>query len=169
MLVLVIYLIRSLGGSAVRGARMIVVVGLSHRTAPVDVRESSPPGADALPAVLARLAARSELAEVIFLSTCNRVEVFALAPPAAGDEGIEAALRAIREELARHGGARSGDDLAPYLYDKRGDEAVRARVPRRGEPRLDGARRAADPRAGQGGVRRRRRPRARSRARSAAA
>jgi glutamyl-tRNA reductase len=103
---------------------MIVVVGLSHRTAPVDVREKLAAGADALPAVLARLAARNELAEVLFLSTCNRVEVFALTPPASGEEGIEAGLRAIREELARHGGARSGDDLASYLYDKRGDEAV---------------------------------------------
>jgi glutamyl-tRNA reductase len=103
---------------------MIVVVGLSHRTAPVDVRERLAAGADALPAVLARLAARTELAEVLFLSTCNRVEVFALAPSSAGEEGVDAALRAIREELARHGGVRSGDDLARYLYDKRGEEAV---------------------------------------------
>ncbi len=103
---------------------MIVVVGLSHRTAPVDVREKLAAGADALPAVLARLAARPELAEVLFLSTCNRVEVFALAPPSAGEEGIEAALRSIREELARHGGARSGDELAQYLYEKRGEAAV---------------------------------------------
>src|SRR5271157_5090051 len=103
---------------------MIVVVGLSYRTAPVAVRERLAAGADALPAVLARLAARPELAEVLFLSTCNRVEVFALAPPSSGEEGIDAALRAIREELALHGGARSGDDLASYLYDKRGDEAV---------------------------------------------
>jgi glutamyl-tRNA reductase len=103
---------------------MIVVVGLSHRTAPVDVREKLAAGADALPEVLARLAARPELAEVLFLSTCNRVEVFALSPPSSGDDGVDAALRAIREELARHGGARSGDDLASYLYDKRGDDAV---------------------------------------------
>lgn len=103
---------------------MIVVVGLSHRTAPVEVRERLAAGADALPAVLARLAARSELAEVMFLSTCNRVEVFAFARAAGGDNGIGHALRAIREELAMHGRAGTGDDLAQYLYDKRGDEAV---------------------------------------------
>jgi glutamyl-tRNA reductase len=101
---------------------MIFVVGLSHRTAPVDVREKLVAEADALPAVLARLAARPELAEVMFLSTCNRVEVIALA---LGTQGVDAGLRAVREELARHGGARSGDDLAPYLYEKRGDDAVR--------------------------------------------
>ena len=103
---------------------MIVVVGLSHRTAPVEVRERLAAGADALPAVLARLAARSELAEVMFLSTCNRVEVFALARAAGPEDGVAAALRAIREELAQQGGAGTGDDLAEYLYDKRGDEAV---------------------------------------------
>ncbi len=103
---------------------MIVVVGVSPRTAPVEVRERLAAGADALPVVLARLAARSELAEVMFLSTCNRVEVFALARGVASEAAVEAALRAIREELAQHGRAGTGDDLAEYLYDKRGDEAV---------------------------------------------
>lgn len=99
---------------------MILVVGLSHRTAPVDVRERLTAGADALPVVLARLAARSELEEVLFLSTCNRVEVMAVA--ARGR--VEPALRAIHEELARHGGVAHEGELAPYLYDRRGDEAV---------------------------------------------
>ncbi len=101
---------------------MIVVVGLSHRTAPVEVRERLVAGADALPAVLARLAGREELAEVMFLSTCNRVEVVALVH---GEGGLDRGIAAIREELARHGGAASGEQLAPYLYEKRGDEAVR--------------------------------------------
>jgi glutamyl-tRNA reductase len=99
---------------------VILVVGLSHKTAPVEVRERLSAGADALPVVLSRLAARSELQEVMFLSTCNRVEVVALAK----DQGVDAALRAIREELAQHGGLSQDTELAPYLYDKRGDEAV---------------------------------------------
>jgi glutamyl-tRNA reductase len=99
---------------------MIVVVGLSHRTAPVEVRERLSAGADALPVVLSRLAARAELDEVMFLSTCNRVEVVALVR----DAGVKAGLDAIREELARHGGVAEDAELAPYLYDKRGDEAV---------------------------------------------
>jgi glutamyl-tRNA reductase len=99
---------------------MILVVGLSHRTAPVDVRERLSAGADVLPAVVARLSARDELDEVLFLSTCNRVEVVALAR----DDRVDSAMRAIREELARHGGATSEADLAAYLYEKRGDEAV---------------------------------------------
>ncbi len=100
---------------------MILAVGLSHRTAPVEVRERLATGADALATVLARLSARSELSEVMFVSTCNRVEVIALAP----DDHVEGALRAIREELARHGGLAYDAELAAYLYDIRGDEAVR--------------------------------------------
>ncbi|MDP9002579.1 MAG: glutamyl-tRNA reductase [Myxococcota bacterium] len=115
---------------------MIVVVGLSHRTAPVEVRERLAAGADTIAGnasspdpsgrdrnvtVLARLAARSELAEVMFVSTCNRVEVVARCD----DDGVDAAFRAIREELARHGGLAHDAELAPYLYDSRGDEAVR--------------------------------------------
>jgi glutamyl-tRNA reductase len=99
---------------------MILVVGLSHRTAPVEVRERLSAGADALPVVLSRLAARPELEEVMFLSTCNRVEVMALVR----DDAVPAGLDAIREELARHGGLAEDAELAPYLYDKRGDEAV---------------------------------------------
>ena len=56
---------------------MIRVVGLSHKTAPVHVREKFAAGADILPEVLARLSAKGELPETVFLSTCNRVEVFA--------------------------------------------------------------------------------------------
>ena len=99
---------------------MIVVVGLSHRSAPVEVRERLSAGAEALPMVLSRLAARPELEEVMFLSTCNRVEVMALVR----DDRMSPGLVAIREELARHGGLAQDGDLAPYLYDKRGDDAV---------------------------------------------
>jgi glutamyl-tRNA reductase len=100
---------------------MIVVVGLSHRTAPVEVRERLAGSAEALPVVLSRLAGRRELAEVMFLSTCNRVEVIARARKAPAGP----ALRAIREELATQGGASSEAELAPHLYEKHGEEAVK--------------------------------------------
>jgi glutamyl-tRNA reductase len=99
---------------------VILLVGLSHKTAPVEVRERLSAGADALPIVLSRLAGREELQEVLFLSTCNRVEVVAHTK----DDAVDAAMRAIREELAHHGGLERDADLAPFLYDKRGDEAV---------------------------------------------
>jgi glutamyl-tRNA reductase len=97
---------------------VIVVVGLSHKTAPVEVREKLSIGADAIPEVLARLSQRNELSEVMFLSTCNRVEVVASADTA------EAAMKAIKESLSAYVGG-APDDLAPYLYEKDGHDAVR--------------------------------------------
>jgi glutamyl-tRNA reductase len=99
---------------------VIVVVGLSHKTAPVDVREKLAASPDLLPAVLARMAARKELKEVVFLSTCNRVEVFATA-----DGTVDGAVRAIREEIAAYAGTATSDELIACLYERSGDEAVR--------------------------------------------
>ena len=91
---------------------MIVVVGLSFRTAPVEVRERFATSNDALPQVLARLAARPELAEVMFLSTCNRVEVFAR--PKTGTESDRAlALRAGCIISSNHICDRVRDIVAP--------------------------------------------------------
>jgi glutamyl-tRNA reductase len=101
---------------------LIVVVGLSHRTAPVEVREKLALSADVLPELLARLSARPELTESMFLSTCNRVEVFAAAPH---PEGLAAATRAVREVLAQQGGASGDEEMAPYLYERSGQAAVR--------------------------------------------
>jgi glutamyl-tRNA reductase len=97
----------------------ILVVGLSHRTAPVDVRERFSANADALPQVLARLAGSSELRETVFLSTCNRVEVFAHAATTSAQ-----AMLAIRDILASYAEV-SPRDLSTYLYEKEGSEAVR--------------------------------------------
>ncbi len=56
----------------------VVVIGVSHKTAPVEVREKFAAGAEILPELLARLTSRPELDEAMFLSTCNRVEVIGL-------------------------------------------------------------------------------------------
>jgi glutamyl-tRNA reductase len=102
---------------------MIVVVGLSFRTAPVEVRERFASDGTALEQVLARLASRQELDEVLFLSTCNRVEV--MARPKGNTEADRAlSLKAIREVLADHGKI-SALDLEPVLYEKEAEDAVR--------------------------------------------
>jgi glutamyl-tRNA reductase len=105
--------------ASVEGGLVILVIGLSHKTAPVDVREKFAASADVLPAVLARLAARSELAESMLLSTCNRVEIFVGAKEGA------AASRAVREVLREHVSASHVDDMRDYLYEKTDQEAVR--------------------------------------------
>ncbi len=104
---------------------MIVVVGLSFRTAPVEVRErfASHGTETALEEVLARLSKRVELDEVMFLSTCNRVEVLAR-PKGNTDVDRARSLKAVREVLAERGGIAEAD-LQPVLYEKEAEEAVR--------------------------------------------
>jgi glutamyl-tRNA reductase len=101
---------------------MICVVGLSHKTAPLDIREKFATSADVLPEVLARLASRAELREVMFLSTCNRVEVFA---SAAAPDQVTAAVDAARAVMCDHAGAGYSDGVLPYFYERRGPEAMR--------------------------------------------
>jgi glutamyl-tRNA reductase len=55
----------------------LVVVGLNHRTAAVDLLERMTVPPAGLPKALRALAEREHLAEVALLSTCNRTEVYA--------------------------------------------------------------------------------------------
>mgnify|MGYP001179682752 CR=1 FL=1 len=95
----------------------LVVVGLNHRTAAVDLLERMtvpPPG---LPKALHTLAAREHLAEVVLLSTCNRTEVYARTTrfhPGVDD---------VRHFLAELAGL-DPDDLAESLYTYHDDAAV---------------------------------------------
>ena len=61
-------------GAAVRG---IVVVGLNHKSAPIDVREQIAFPNGRLEAALRRLLELEGVSEAAILSTCNRVEVVA--------------------------------------------------------------------------------------------
>jgi glutamyl-tRNA reductase len=61
----------------------LLLVGISHRTAPVDLRERVDFSARGLPAALAALAGRSSTTEAIVISTCNRVEIYAMCEDAA--------------------------------------------------------------------------------------
>jgi len=101
---------------------MICVVGLSHKTAPVEVREKFATSADVLPLVLARLASRAELKEAMFLSTCNRVEVFA---SAASPDALEQAVKAVRSVICDHAGVGDADAVLSYFYERTGKEAMR--------------------------------------------
>lgn len=87
----------------------LLVVGISHRTAPVGVLErTTVPGED-LPKVLDELLHRANISEVMLLSTCNRVEVYAVV------EAFHGGLGDVSEVLARHAGA-DVMDLAEYFY-----------------------------------------------------
>ncbi len=57
------------------------LVGLSHRTAPVEWRERLAVSDDRLPSFLVSLRENVGAGEAVVLSTCNRVEVYAVTPP----------------------------------------------------------------------------------------
>ena len=104
----------------------VVVIGLSHRSAPVDVRERFASTNEVLPEILARLTQQPAIDEAMFLSTCNRVEVVALPRAhATMAEATQAASHAVREALREHIGASSAEELREYLYERSGEEAVR--------------------------------------------
>src|SRR5262245_40681203 len=100
-------------------ARELLVVGLSHRTAPLDVREKLAFTDDTLAPALRELGALPTVGEAMLLSTCNRVEVYAAAradPPAAVAE-IRGYLSTARRVEARL--------LEGHLYDRVGPAAVK--------------------------------------------
>jgi len=78
----------------------LVAVGLSHHTAPVEVREQLATGSAHVPELLARLRADRVGAEGVLLSTCNRVELYAVAQ--SGRTADE-----VADWLARSSGGRA--------------------------------------------------------------
>ena len=57
----------------------VVVVGLNHRTVPLEVLERMTVNDTGLPKALHELATREHLTEVLVLSTCMRTEIYAVA------------------------------------------------------------------------------------------
>lgn len=95
----------------------VIVVGLSHRTAPVSVLERISVGADDLAKTVDELQRAESVSEVLLLSTCNRVEVYA--DVARFHRGVED----ITSVLARHAGM-GVTDLAQHLYVHFAEAAV---------------------------------------------
>ncbi len=72
----------------------VVVIGLNHRTVPLDLLERMTVNEASLPKALADLVSRDHVSEAVVLSTCNRTEVYASV------ERFHAAYADIREFLS---------------------------------------------------------------------
>ncbi|CAN5913245.1 glutamyl-tRNA reductase [soil metagenome] len=96
----------------------VVVIGLNHRTMPLDLFERLTVDGARLPKALHDLASREHLGEVVVLSTCNRTEVYALAEKFHGAYGD---VRNFLAELA----FVTPDEFADHLYVHYDTEAVR--------------------------------------------
>ncbi|MCC6680339.1 MAG: glutamyl-tRNA reductase [Phycisphaeraceae bacterium] len=77
----------------------ILMVGLSHRTAQLALRERTAVGGDALPGMLDQLRSAGEQVEAVILSTCNRTELYVARPPHGQPDGD-----ALRSLLSGHCG-----------------------------------------------------------------
>ena len=95
----------------------VVVIGLNHRTMPLDLFERMTIDAARLPKALHDLVSRDDLGEVVVLSTCNRTEVYARA------ERFHHAYSDIRNFLSELAFV-TYDQFADHLYVHYGDEAI---------------------------------------------
>lgn len=93
--------------------------GVSHRTAPIELREKLAQATSNLEQALAQLRQRPLVEEVCIVSTCNRVEFYI------AGEGEPAALaREVRSFLQSASGMRI-IDVDPHLYQHEGVEGLR--------------------------------------------
>jgi glutamyl-tRNA reductase len=95
----------------------VVVVGLSHRTAPLDLLERMAMRDERLPKALGDLVARDFLSEAVVLSTCHRVEVYAVA------ERFHGAMADVRHFLSELSYVPP-EDFSDHLYVHYDDAAA---------------------------------------------
>lgn len=97
---------------------MIVVVGLSHHTAPIGVREAIALPAEAIAPLLRELCATPAVGEALIVSTCNRVELIA------AGRAVDADLAAVAEACSV-ALCRRAPKIREHLYRHTGGAAVR--------------------------------------------
>ncbi|MEU2548655.1 glutamyl-tRNA reductase [Streptomyces roseolus] len=95
----------------------LLVVGLSHRSAPVSILERASLPADTRTKLLQDALAAEPAAEATVLATCNRIELYA------DVDKFHAGVAELSTLLAQHSGVGL-DELTPYLYVHYEDRAV---------------------------------------------
>ncbi|MGC8838572.1 MAG: glutamyl-tRNA reductase [Anaerolineae bacterium] len=99
------------------GRAAVLVVGLNHKVAPVEVRERLAVSAGHLQETLAQVQALPGVTEAAILSTCNRLELYT----AVSEEG---AIGEVLTFLARRASVPP-EGLQPYLYTYWGADCAR--------------------------------------------
>ncbi|MGW1542483.1 glutamyl-tRNA reductase [Streptomyces sp. NPDC002309] len=95
----------------------LLVVGLSHRSAPVSVLERAALNTDAQAKLVQDTVAAEPAAEASVLATCNRIELYA------DVDKFHAGVAELSTLLAQHSGVGL-EELTPYLYVHYEDRAV---------------------------------------------
>jgi len=96
----------------------VVAIGCNHRSTPLAKLERMTVAPDDIGKALSGLGEADNLSEVVVLSTCNRIEIYAFA------ERFHGGYQDVREFLARHAGL-APEEVADHLYAHHDAEAVR--------------------------------------------
>lgn len=96
----------------------LLVIGLNHKTAPVAMREQLAFAAEDLPIALGSLKAITQGA--VILSTCNRTEIYALAPEG---QTLTSTMSQVIEWLAAFKNTPM-QKIAPHLYQYQNNHAL---------------------------------------------
>src|ERR1041385_6800841 len=88
----------------------LLLVGISHRTAPIELRERVDFAARGVPEALRALAVRGSTREAAIVSTCNRAELYAACVD-------PSATRADLEQFISEFNDISAGDIRPHVYD----------------------------------------------------
>ncbi|MCP9805160.1 glutamyl-tRNA reductase [Cyanobium sp. T1B-Tous] len=95
----------------------IAVVGLSHRTAPVEIRERLSIPEQTMEASLQQLRSDDQVLEASILSTCNRLEIYTLL------RNPEQGISAVGSFLSQHSGL-AVEELTPHLFTFHHEDAI---------------------------------------------
>lgn len=95
----------------------VLLVGISHRSAPVAVLERVAITDTDRPKLTDKLMAGANISEVMVVSTCNRVEIYAVV------DAFHGALTAVGEVLGEHSGLEVAD-LTKHAYVRYSEAAV---------------------------------------------
>jgi len=96
----------------------LLLIGVSHHTAPVDLRERVDFSKRGVAPALAALAEQPGPAEAVVLTTCNRAEIYAACEDPAGTAADLAGFMSRFHEVP-------DEELAPHLYTRTGPEVAR--------------------------------------------
>jgi glutamyl-tRNA reductase len=96
----------------------IVIIGLSHKTAPVEIREKLAFAPTAMERPLRQMLELPTITEGLIVSTCNRVELCAVT------KEPDAAIAELRRFLAEYHEV-SAEEINENLFDYQGEEAIR--------------------------------------------
>jgi len=94
-----------------------LITGVSHKTAPVEVRERLAFREETLPAALADLRAHEGVSEAMILSTCNRVEIVVTTTDACDPRAVVDAFLAERKGICP-------EEMEPHLFRHEGQDAI---------------------------------------------